>query len=197
MKIRQGVLKPPVHERDHVLGPADAPATLVEYGDYECPYCYQAHPIIIALRRQLGDRMRFVYRNFPLPQVHPHAMHAAEAAESVATHAGSEAYWKMHDAIFEHQQDSDDALDDAHLVGYAAGAGANPVDVKLDLEQDRLLDRVGADFSSGVRSGVNGTPTFFVNGGRFDGDWTNFAEFASVLERAARPSGSRAAPARP
>src|SRR5438105_162454 len=113
-------LRPPVHEGDHTLGAADAPVTLVEYGDYQCPHCYRAHPIVLALQKKLGDRLRFVFRNFPLTEAHPDALHAAEAAESVAAHTGDVAFWKMHHAIYEHQQDSDDALDDAHLVRYAA-----------------------------------------------------------------------------
>jgi protein-disulfide isomerase len=182
---RQGTLRPDVSDEDHSIGPANAPVTLVEYGDYECPYCFQAHPIVTALRAQLGDKLRFVFRNFPLTQLHPHAHHAAEAAESVAANAGPDAYWIMHDTIFEHQQDSRDALDDAHLVRYSATAGADPDQVARDLEEKRFEDRVRDDFRSGVRSGVNGTPTFFINGQRFDGDWTNPREFESALHDAA------------
>lgn len=182
---RQGLLKPPVHEKDHVAGPANAPVTLVEYGDFECPHCYRAHPIVQALQKQLGDNLRFVFRNFPLTELHSHALHAAEAAESVNAQAGNDAYWMMHHTIFEHQQDSPGALDDTHLVGYAAAAGADPVQVKMDLESDTYEEYVKADFMSGVRSGVNGTPTFFINGARFEGDWTNRREFAAALEEAA------------
>lgn len=182
---RQGTLRPDVSDQDHSIGPANAPVTLVEYGDYECPYCFQAHPIVTALRALLGDKVRFIFRNFPLTQLHPHAYHAAEAAESVAANAGADAYWIMHDTIFEHQQDSRDALDDAHLVRYAATAGADPNQVERDLEESRFEDRVRDDFRSGVRSGVNGTPTFFINGQRFDGDWTDPREFGSALQDAA------------
>jgi protein-disulfide isomerase len=182
---RQGQLRDGVHVGDHDIGPRDAPVTLVEYGDFECPYCYRAHPIIEDIQAAFGDRLRFVFRNFPLEQLHPHALHAAAAAESVAANAGTDAYWAMHHAIFEHQQDSGDALDDAHLVRYAAAAGADPVQVKLDLDQGTFEDRVHEDFISGVRSGVNGTPTFFINGERFDGDWTDKTAFASALEDAA------------
>ena len=185
---RQGTLRPPVGEGDHVLGPADAPVTLVEYGDYQCPHCYRAHPIVLALAKKLGDKLRFVFRNFPLTEMHPDALHAAEAAESVAAHAGNGAFWKMHHLIYEHQQDSDDALDDAHLVRYAATAGADPAEVTRDLETDAFEERVKSDFMSGVRSGVNGTPTFFINGVRFEGEWLNVNAFAAALDEAAHAS---------
>ncbi|HYV96479.1 MAG TPA: thioredoxin domain-containing protein [Gemmatimonadaceae bacterium] len=186
---RHSNLRPDVHGEDHAIGPADAPVTLVEYGDYQCPHCYRAHPIVAALRKRLGARLRFVFRNFPLTESHPNALHAAEAAESVAAHAGATAFWRMHDAIYQHQQDSDDALDDAHLVSYAADAGADPTAVRRDLESETFAERVHGDFASGVRSGVNGTPTFFVNGLRFDGDWTDPDQFLSALEGAATASG--------
>jgi protein-disulfide isomerase len=192
MSTNQGSLRPDVSDGDHVLGIADAPVTLLEYGDYECPYCYRAHPIIATLRGRLGDRLRFVFRNFPLTEIHPHALHAAIAAESVAASAGAERFWQMHGAIYEHQQDSPDALDDGHLLGYAKAVGADPATVKRDLESSRFVERVRADLMSGVRSGVNGTPTFFINRVRFDGDWTNVTEFAAALEEAARELSPRA-----
>ena len=182
----QGMLRLPVNERDHSLGPIDAPVTLVEYGDYECPYCGRAHPIVQRLQRQFGQQLRFVFRNFPLSQIHPHALAAAQAAESVAASAGPDAFWRMHHAIFEHQHDSGDALDDAHLALYAGDSGADPVQVKLDLDNGAFEEKVKADFLSGIRSGVNGTPTFFINGRRFDGDWTDVRAFAAALDEAAR-----------
>ena len=177
-------LHPPVNSIDHVMGRADAPITLVEYGDFQCPYCFRAHPLVMRLQQRFGSRLRFVFRNFPLSELHPHAAHAAEAAESVAAHAGEPAYWAMHHALFEHQQESDDALDDEHLLRYAAEAGADVSRVKADLASDQYRIRVRSDFLSGVRSGVNGTPTFFINGVRFDGDWTDLEEFAYALEGA-------------
>src|SRR5258706_4325395 len=102
----------PVGQRDHQQGPETAPVTLVEYGDYECPFCGKAYPIVKEIERRLGDRLRFVFRNFPLTQSHPHAEHAAEAAEAAAVQGK---FWEMHDTLFEHQS----ALDDAHLVHYA------------------------------------------------------------------------------
>jgi protein-disulfide isomerase len=138
-----------------------------------------------ALRARLGDRLRLVFRNFPLTQVHPDALHAAEAAESVAANAGPDAFWAMHDLLFEHQRDSADALDTRHLTGYAELAGADGEQVARDLAGGAFAERVREDFMGGVRSGVNGTPTFFVNGERFDGDWTDDDAFALVLWRAA------------
>ncbi|HVH38889.1 MAG TPA: thioredoxin domain-containing protein [Gemmatimonadaceae bacterium] len=182
---RSGRLEPAPSERDHSLGPADAPVTLVEYGDYQCPYCRQAHPILRKLRKRFEGRLRFVFRNFPLTRQHPEAQHAAEAAESVAAHAGSDAFWKMHDAIYTHQQDSADALDDAHLAAYAAAAGGSAAQVLDDLAAGTFAERVREDFLSGVHSGVNGTPTFYINGVRFDGAWTDVEEFALAIDEAA------------
>jgi protein-disulfide isomerase len=158
-------LRTAVAPDDHVAGPADAPVTLVEYGDYQCPYCGQAHPILKALQARMGDRLRLVFRNFPLTELHPNALHAAEAAESVAEQAGPDAFWAMHDTLYEHQR----SLDDAHLVRYAAALGADGDRVSSDLESGAHEERIRADFMSGVRSGVNGTPTFFINGRRHQG----------------------------
>jgi protein-disulfide isomerase len=181
---QQGRLQPPVSDDDHSVGPRDAPVTLVEYGDFECSYCFKAHAIVVKLQTRLSDELRFVFRNFPIVELHPHALEAAQAAESVAARAGGESYWRMHHLIYEHQQDSDDALDRAHLLRYAAAAAADPLDVAMDLEAGTFEGRVQEDFMHGVRSGVNGTPTFFINGVRFDGNWTNPIEFAEALEAA-------------
>jgi len=183
---QQGILRTPVNDNDHSAGPADAPVTLVEYGDFQCPHCFRAHPIVTKLQKALGNKLRFVFRNFPIAELHPYAVKAAEAAESVAAHAGPDAYWKMHHLIFEHQQDSPNALDEPHLLRYAESAGADADDVAADVEDGTFEEKVKADFMSGVRSGVNGTPTFFINGVRFDGDWTSPNEFkAALLEAAA------------
>jgi protein-disulfide isomerase len=151
----------PVSQRDHQQGPATAPVTLVEYGDYECPYCGEAYPIVKEIQRRLGDRLRFVFRNFPLTQSHPHAEHAAEAAEAAAA---QEKFWEMHDYLFEHQQ----ALDDAHLVQYAVALNLDQETFVREMTEHVHTNRVREDFLSGVRSGVNGTPTFFINGVRHD-----------------------------
>jgi len=183
--MSEGTLTPPVGPDDHVRGPADAPVTLVEYGDYECPHCGHAHPIVNAILQELGDEVRFVYRNFPLAEAHPHAEAAAEAAESAGARAGEDAFWAMHDALFENQ----DALEPDDLLQYAEEVGVDPNGVAEDLSTGAMRPRVRADFRSGVRSGVNGTPTFFVNGRRFDGDWTDPAAFASALH-ASIPTGT-------
>ena len=154
-------LTPPVSQHDHQQGPETAPVTLVEYGDYECPYCGQAYPIVKEIQHRLENRLRFVFRNFPLTQSHPHAEHAAEAAEAAAV---QEKFWEMHDYLFEHQQ----ALDDAHLVQYAVALNLNEETFKREMTEHVHTNRVREDFLSGVRSGVNGTPTFFINGVRHD-----------------------------
>jgi len=149
-------------ERDHIQGTPDAPLTLVEYGDYECPYCGAAYYSVKQAQQRMGDRLCFVFRNFPLTQIHPHAGHAAEAAEA----AGAQGrFWGMHDTLFEHQR----ALDDLHLVEYAADVGLDVVRFEMDMAAHTYAPRVREDFMSGVRSGVNGTPTFFINGQRHDG----------------------------
>jgi len=157
-------LTPPPSARDHARGPADAPVTLIEYGDYECPYCAAAHPVVAALERRFGHRLRFIFRNFPLTQVHPHAQHAAEAAEAAA-HAGK--FWEMYDAIFEHRN----AITDRDLAGYAARVGIDPAVITDALAAHTYAAHVREDFMSGVRSGVSGTPTFFINGNKYDGDY--------------------------
>jgi peroxiredoxin/protein-disulfide isomerase len=164
------------------------PVSLVEYGDYECPYCRKAHPIVKRLQQRFGNRLRFRFHNFPLSQIHPYAMHAAEAAVSVRAHAGERAFWAVHDAIFAHQRDSADALDDAHLARYADEVGADGAQVRSDLDTETFEESVQVEFMEGVRNGVNGTPTFFIDGERFDGDWRDIEEFAAAIERAAANS---------
>ena len=159
-------LFPPVGERDHVIGPANAPVTLVEYGDYECPYCGAAHPIVKEVRRRMGNAMRFAFRHFPLTRVHPHAERAAEAAEAAGAQ-GKSKFWQMHDMLYEHQ----DALDDEYLEIYAATIGLDVERFTRELLSGVHAPRVREDFLSGVRSGVNGTPTFFINGRRHEGSY--------------------------
>jgi protein-disulfide isomerase/peroxiredoxin len=162
-----------------------APVELVEFGDYECPYCRKAHPIVKQLKQRFADRLHFRFRNFPLSQIHPHAKHAAEAAVSVRSQAGEEAFWAMHDAIFAHQRDGIAALDDAQLARYAEEVGADGAQVLSDLDTGKFEETVEVDFVQGVRMGVNGTPTFFINGQRFDGDWRDIEQLAAAIERAA------------
>ena len=171
-------LTPPVGAQDHVAGPDDAPVTLVEYGDYECPYCGMAYPIVKSIQRQLGSSLRFVFRNFPLAEAHPHARHAAQVAEA----AGAQGkFWEMHDTIFEHQ----DALEDSDLIGYAKSLGLDAERIARELEEETYAKRVRDDFRNGMRSGVNGTPTFFINGLRYDGSWMNDKKFVEALRAAA------------
>jgi formate-nitrite transporter family protein len=179
------VLRPEVSDRDHVRGPADAPVTLVEYGDFQCPHCERAHHVLPLVLSRLGDRVRFVFRHFPISESHPNAVHAAEAAESVAAAVGEKGFWRMHDLMYDHQLDGDDSLDDRHLEAYAKRAGADPAGVARDLAAGTYEVRVKEDFMNGVRSGVNGTPTFFVNGRRYDGAWADPDAFAAALEAAA------------
>jgi protein-disulfide isomerase len=167
----------PVSERDHSLGPDTAPLTLVEYGDYQCPYCKAAHPILHEVRRMLGTRLRFVFRNFPVSGIHPEAQHAAEAAEAAAAQGK---FWPMHDLLFERQW----ALDDEHLLEYAQELGLDARRVGTELEEGTHRSRVRDDFMSGVRSGVNGTPTFFINGIRHDGGY-DLMSLLAALEQAA------------
>jgi protein-disulfide isomerase len=154
----------PVDGRDHVRGPADAPVTLLEYGDYECPHCGLAHPIVNEVQQRLGRQLRFAFRHFPLAEIHPHAEMAAEAAEA----AGAQGrFWEMHDLLFKNQ----DALNDTDLLRYAEVLGLELTRFVNELADRTWEPRVREDFMSGVRSGVNGTPTFFVNGVRHDGPW--------------------------
>lgn len=154
----------PVSDRDHIRGNPNAPLTLVEYGDYECPYCGAAHPIVQEVRRRMGDQLRFVFRHFPLAQIHLHAEHAAEAAEAAGA---QDAFWEMHDTLYAHQH----ALDDHHLVAYAVALSLDVRRFERDMVGHVYADRVREDFMSGVRSGVNGTPTFFINGRRHEGPY--------------------------
>jgi protein-disulfide isomerase len=126
--------------------------------------CRKAYPIVKRLQERFGDRLLFQFRNFPLSQIHPYAMHAAEAAVSVLAHAGENAFWRMHDAIFEHQRDSADALDDAHFARYAEQVGADGAQVRSDLDTETFAESVQVEFMEGVRSGVNASPTFSLTG---------------------------------
>ena len=158
------ILRIPVGVDDHAQGQADAPVTLVEYGDYQCSHCGQAYPIVKAVQKRFGNRLRFVFRNFPLQQAHPWAEAAAETAEFAATEVK---FWPMHDLLFENQERFEPAI--FAMLGNRLGLDAQAL--QLALEEGRFAERVRRDFSGGVRSGVNGTPTFFINGKRHDGDF--------------------------
>jgi len=155
----------PVGPEDHIQGSDEAEVTLVEYGDFECPYCGAAYPILKRVQQRVGPRLRFVFRHFPIAESHPHAESAAEASESVAALGGPKAFWRMHDLLFEHQH----ALTFDDLVRYAAEAGVEGDVVLHDLDEGRYRELVRASFLNGARSGVNGTPTLFIDGIRYDG----------------------------
>jgi protein-disulfide isomerase len=172
------VLAVPVDEtRDHIQGPAEAVVTLLEYGDYECPYCGAAYPIVKDLQARMGDRLRFVFRNFPITTSHPHAELAAEAAEAAAAQGR---FWEMHDLLYESQT----RLEADDLLAYAAQLGLDVAAFTKDLQGHVHAARVREDFMSGARSGVNGTPSFYINGVRHD-DSYGLEVLLAALEAAA------------
>jgi protein-disulfide isomerase len=171
-----------VSEHDHIAGSVDAPVILIEYGDFECPHCGRAYPILQSARRQLGDKLALVYRHFPLAEAHPHAVEAAEAAEAAAAQGK---FWEMHAMLFEHQ----DALEEQDLLAYADALVLDIRRFATELTTGVHEPRVRADFRSGVRNGVNGTPTFFINGERFDGDWSDGDDFIGMLAELADEIG--------
>jgi protein-disulfide isomerase len=151
-------------DRDHIQGDADAAIQLLEYGDYECPYCAEAHVAVKEVLRKLGRRkICFAYRHFPLAKKHPNAEPAAEAAESAGTR---NKFWEMHDLLFENQ----DALGEEDFVQYAEEIGLNGEDVIGDVGGGTNFERIQEDYKAGERAGVDGTPTFFLNGERLEGD---------------------------
>ncbi len=166
-------------ERDHIRGPLVAPVTVVEYGDFECPYCGQAEPVVRELLRDFGD-VRYVWRHLPLNDVHPNTQLAAEAAEAAADQG---AFWEMHDLLFAHQ----DALRPNDLVSYAAQLGLDVERFANDLREHAGAARVAEDVDSADLSGVSGTPTFFVNGRRHYGAYD-----IATLSAAVRAAGARA-----
>jgi protein-disulfide isomerase len=171
------ILTLPTPRRDHIQGPVNAPIKLLEYGDYECPFCGQAYPIVKAIQQELGASLCFAFRNFPLSTMHPHAEHAAEAAEAAGTQGR---FWEMHDLLFENQN----ALEDEDLARYAAVLGLDARRLIAEILSGVHSQRVREDFRSGIRGGVNGTPTFFINGVRYDGEH-GLDELIAALTRAA------------
>jgi protein-disulfide isomerase len=149
---------------DHIRGSVNAPITIVEYGDFECPYTGAAYPVIKELMRKFDGKIYFVYRNFPLNQIHPYAQHAAEAAEAAAA---QDKFWQMHDSLFEHQK----ALDDHHLLEYAQKVGLNIDRFKKEMSGHIYAHQINKSLKSGIDSGVEGTPTFFINGERYEESW--------------------------
>ena len=168
-------LRVPVSARDHIRGGNDAKVTLVEYGDYQCPYCAMANPIVGLMERQYGRALRVVFRHFPLEEVHPLALTAAEAAE----YAGDNGvFWEMHDAIYANQP----RLGVPLLFAIAGRLKLSQIGLRDSLANFLHAERVRSDFLGGVRSGVNGTPTFFINGVRHDGGFSA-SELSAALEQ--------------
>jgi len=155
----------PDPERDHIYGSANGSIKLLEYGDYQCPFCGAAHPIVKEIQRRLGDDLLFAFRHFPLTNIHPHAEHASEAAEAAGAQGN---FWGMHDLLFENQG----ALQDENLVEYAAELGLDQTRLNREVTSEVYARRIREDFKNGVRGGVNGTPTFFINGERYDGEFS-------------------------
>ena len=155
-------LSPPVAERDHSQGPPSARVTLVEFGDYQCPYCGAAYPVVKRLQGSFDGELRFIFRNFPLTEAHPFAMIAAEAAEAAALQGK---FWEMHDLLFENQAQ----LGPDAITGWARELGLDLEKFGTAIRQGEVSRRIKEDRRSGITSGVNGTPCFFINGARFDG----------------------------
>jgi protein-disulfide isomerase len=166
-------LKIPVGPADHIQGDENAQCTLVEYGDYECPHCGAAYPIVKRLQKHFGKRLRFVYRNFPLSQIHPQAESAAETAEFAASKGK---FWEMHDLLFENQTQLGPDL----YAELSEKLGLAENELQEALATNKYQAHVRADFAGGVRSGVNGTPTFFIDGERYD-DSFDFPTFVGTL----------------
>jgi protein-disulfide isomerase len=171
-------LRVPIVPEDHAQGPGNAEVTFVEYGDYECPHCGRAYPIVKQVQEHFQKRLRLVFRNFPLGQIHPHAVAAAEVAEFAGVQGN---FWEMHDLLFEHQA----RLGEPLFLELAQILKLSPKALLQALEERTFEARVRADFNGGVRSGVNGTPTFFINGLRHDASF-DFETLVSAIQGAMR-----------
>lgn len=155
-------LQQKIQKTDHIRGNKDAPITLVEYGDFECPHCGYAFGYLPDIRQEMGDSLRLVYREFPLSEIHPFAKQAAYAAEAAGL---QDMFWQMHDLLFEHQ----DHLTETDLLGYARALELDTSRFQEDMYSEAVEKKVREDFLGGIASGVNGTPTFFINGIRYNG----------------------------
>lgn len=169
------MLTPPLSARDHIQGSSNADIVLVEYGDYECPYCGAAYPVVKELQHRLKGKLGFAFRNFPLANAHPHAEFAAEAAEAAAAQGK---FWEMHDVLYENQT----ALEPENLVEYGSSLGLDIGRLTRELNEHVYTPRVREDFRSGVRSGVNGTPSFFINGVLYTGAYDVRSMLAALKE---------------
>ena len=173
-------LTPPINKNDHVQGSPDALVTLVEYGDYQCPHCGAAFPIVKQIQKAFSKNLRFAFRHFPLANVHEYAFPAAIAAEAAGK---QQKFWEMHDMIFERQS----LLNEYALLEFAEEVGLNIPAFKAGVKDPQLREKVESDFESGVRSGVNGTPSFFINGEKHNGPF-DYATLASAIEEKMRRS---------
>lgn len=171
-------LIPAVNSNDHIWGNMNAPLELVEYGDYECPFCGQAHPIVKSIKEKLGADIKFVFRNFPLRKIHPNAYPAAVATEAAALQGR---FWEMHDIVFENQK----TLEPESILFFADKLGLDIERFQKDILDETLFLKARKDFESGMKSGVNRLPAFFVNGKKFNGDWSK-NELLQYLERERR-----------
>jgi len=168
----------PVSDRDHIQGSTDAKATLLEFGDYQCPYCGEAYGIVKQVQQQFGQDLRFVFRNFPLTDVHPYAEVGAEIAEAAASQGK---FWEMHDFLYEHQQHLSNLN---YFLDFAAKELSLDINrMSREITNHTYLPRIREDFSTGIRSGVNGTPTFFINELRHNGDY-QFDTLVAAIEKA-------------
>jgi protein-disulfide isomerase len=172
------ILRHPVTSLDHVQGPDNAPVTLVEYGDYECPYCGPAYPVLKRLQKYFGTQLRFVYRHFPLTEVHEYAERAAESAEFAGAYGR---FWEMHDLLYENQ----DLLGLPLLFSAVRSFGLSEQSLRRALATGTYSPKVRRDFLGGVHSGVRGTPTLFIDDRRYEGPIEFAALTAAVTDRLA------------
>jgi protein-disulfide isomerase len=171
-------LRAPVTPRDHRLGSKDAPVVMVEYGDYQCPYCAMAEPVVRQLLDQAGPDLALVFRHFPLTEAHPMADVAAQSAEFAGAHG---VFWQMHEALFANQS----RLGPSTIFAIAGSLGLSQPALQRALSVGTYAQKVREDFVGGARSGVNGTPCFFINGVRHDGAYT-FGALAAAISQARR-----------
>lgn len=167
-------LKPAVSKTDHIQGKKDADIVIVEYGDYQCPYCGAAYPILKEMMQKYGKQIKFVFRNFPLSEMHQYARPAAIVAEAAALQGK---FWEMHDAIYENQR----LLNEPFLLELVEKLELDPHQFNVDIKKSELAAKVDSDFESGILSGVNGTPSFFVNGRKFNAGAEDLLQLMSEI----------------
>ncbi len=163
-----------IHKNDHIEGAYDAPIELIEYADFECSYCGKAYYVVKKIQQELGNDLKFIFKNFPLVELHPYALHAALATEAAGVQGK---FWEMHDILFQNQE----LLEDRDILNYASKIGLDVARFEKDFGKDEYYRKVEDDYKSGVRKGVTGTPKFFINGKKYDGNWTS-NEFIDYLK---------------